>query len=101
MKTFLQWRESFSATNVMQTAKGDKENYGVRAAEGFQDVVDALRTLASENPQSYNFIIAKIRSEAQKVNPSLGSSVGVAGRRYGSAVASANAKNSSQMEVDS
>lgn len=96
MKTYLQWRESFSATGVMQSARGDKDRYGNLAAEGLQDIVDALRRLAAENPQSYKFIIAKIRSEIQRIDPSAGSAVGMGGRRYGAAVAR-TADNSEQL----
>lgn len=96
MKTYLQWRENFSASGVMQSARGDRDSYGNIAAEGLQDIVDALRKLASENPQSYNFIVAKIRSEIQKVDPSAGSAVAMGGRRYGAAVAKA-AGNSQQL----
>lgn len=95
MKTYLQWRESFSAMSVMQSAKSDKDNLGNLAAEGLQEIVDALRTLAEKNPQSYNFIVAKIRSEMQKIDPSAGSAVSMGGRRYGTAVAR-SADNSQQ-----
>lgn len=96
MKTYLQWRESFSAANVAAGARGDKDSHGNLAAEGLQEIVDALRKLAAENQQSYNFIVAKIRSEIQKIDPSAGSAVGMGGRRYGAAVARA-ADNSQQL----
>jgi hypothetical protein len=100
MKTYLHWRENFNAMGVAQSAKADKAGYGNLAAEGLQDVVDALRRLASENPQAYSFIVSKIRSEVQKVDPSAGSSVGMGGRRYGAAVAG-SANNSNQTGVQS
>lgn len=96
MKTYLQWRENFSASNVTSGARGDKDAYGDLAASGLQDIVDALRKIAAENPQSYNFIVAKIRSEIQNIDPSAGSAVGTAGRRYGSAVAGQVSSNNSQ-----
>jgi hypothetical protein len=87
MKTYLQWRENFSAAGVMQQAKGDKEAYGNLAAEGLQEIVDALRRLATESPQSYKFILAKIRAELQRIDPAAGSAVAMGGRRFGSAAA--------------
>lgn len=91
MKTFLQWRESFSAANVAATAKGDQSSYGNVAAEGLQDVVDALRTLASQpGQQAYKFIVAKIKAEVQKIDPRAASDVGMGGRRYGAAVGSSD-----------
>lgn len=97
MKTYLQWRENFSAAGVAADAKGDQRSYGNIAAEGLQDVVDALRLLASKNPQSYNFLVAKIRAEVQKVDPSSASSVGMGGRRFGAAAAK-SAEQSQQAE---
>lgn len=96
MKSFLQWREGFNATNVAMGARGDQREYGNLAAEGLQDIVAALRTLAEKSPQSYNFIVSKIRSEVQKVDPSSASSVGLGGRRYGSAVKQGMAANSQE-----
>lgn len=87
MKTYMQWRENFSAATVAAAARGDKDELGSQAAEGLQGIVDALRRIAKENPQSYNFIVAKIRSEIQRIDPSAGSAVGTAGRKYGSSVA--------------
>lgn len=92
MRTFLQWRENFSATAVGAAARGDQRSYGNVAAEGLQDVVDALRMLAEKNPQSYNFLVSKIRAEVQKVDPSAASSVAVGGRRYGTAVGRDNSQ---------
>jgi len=85
MKTFLKWRESFSAANVAATARVDQGDYGNRAAEGLQDVVDALRMLAEKSPQSYNFLVSKIKSEVQKVDPRVASGVVIGGRLYGAA----------------
>lgn len=99
MKTFLQWRENFSVANVAQGAKGDRSDYGAVAAGGLQDVVDALRALASKNPQAYNFIVSKIRAEVQKVDPSAASSVGMGGRRYGAAVRKVADNNSQETGV--
>jgi hypothetical protein len=98
MKTYLQWRENFSATAVAQGAKDDRSGYGNLAAEGLQDVVEALRRLASESPQDYQFIVSKIRAAMQKIDPSAGSSVGMGGRRYGAAAAK-TADNSNQTGV--
>lgn len=100
MITYIKWLESFSAAGVARDARGDKDRYGNLAAEGLQDVVDALRLLAEENPQAYNFIVAKIRGEVQKINPSLGNSVGVAGRRYGSAVAKSGSMGNQHSGVE-
>lgn len=96
MKTYLQWRENFSAATVAAAARGDKDELGGQAAGGLQGIVDALRKIAAENPQSYNFIVAKIRSEIQRIDPSAGSSVGTAGRKYGSAVARQVSSNNQQ-----
>jgi hypothetical protein len=95
MNTFRQWRENFSAGAVGMAARGDQSNYGNVAAEGLQDVVNALRMIAEKNPQSYNFIVSKIRAEVQKIDPSAASSVATGGRRYGSA---ANQNISQQAE---
>lgn len=97
MKTYLQWRESFSAANVVRGAKGDQSDYGNMAAGGLQEVLDALRLLAGKNPQAYNFIVSKIKAEVQKVDPSSASSVGIGGRRYGMAVKQGDANNSQEM----
>lgn len=86
MKTFLKWRESFSASGVARDAKHDQGEYGNMAASGLQGVVDALRLLAQKDPQSYNFIISKIRTAAQRVDPSMATAIGTGGRRYGVAV---------------
>jgi hypothetical protein len=83
MKTFLQWRENFSTANVVASARGDQSEYGNRAAAGLQDVVDALRMLAEKSPQSYNFLVSKIKAEVQKVDPRAASGVGIGGRLYG------------------
>lgn len=99
MKTFLQWRENFSAANVAKGAKGDQREYGNVAAEGLQDIVDALRLLATKNPQSYNFLVSKIRAEVQKVDPSAASSVGLGGRRYGAAARQVADNNSQETGV--
>lgn len=96
MRTFQQWRENFSASAVGMAARGDQSSYGNVAAEGLQDVVSALRMIAEKNPQSYNFIVSKIRAEVQKLDPSAASSVSVGGRRYGAAV---KQDNSQQSEV--
>jgi len=85
MKTYLEWKESFSAVDVLKGARDDKDSYGSLAAEGMQEVVGALKRLAVESPQAYKFIVAKIRSEMQRIDPSSASSVGAGGRRYGSA----------------
>jgi hypothetical protein len=98
MKTYLQWRENFSAAGVAQQAKRDKDEYGNLAAEGLHGIVDALRTLALKKPESYNFLVAKIRSEVQKIDPSAGSAVAMGGRRFGSAAAKAT-DNSNQTGV--
>jgi hypothetical protein len=100
MKTYLQWRENFSATAVMQGARADRSDYGNIAAQGLQDIVDALRRLASESPQSYNLIVSKIRNEVRKIDPSAGASLGVGGRRYGAAVGR-QSNNSQQAGVQS
>ena len=100
MKTYGEWLESFSAAGVAQDARGDKDSYGNLAAEGLQEVVDALRLLAAKNPQAYNFIVAKIRGEVQKIDPSSGASVGVAGRRYGSAVANSGSMDNQQSGIN-
>lgn len=86
MKTFGEWAEAFSASGVAKDARGDQSDYGNVAAAGLQGVVDSLRMLAEKNPQSYNFIVSKIRAEVQKIDPSAASSVAVGGRRYGQAV---------------
>jgi hypothetical protein len=100
MKTYLQWRENFNLSAVTTGAKADRSGYGNLAAEGLQDVVEALRRLASESPQEYAFIVSKIRSAMQKIDPSAGSSVGIGGKRYGAAVAK-SVDNSNQMGVQS
>lgn len=98
MKTFRQWRENFSASNVAAGARSDQGDYGANAAAGLQDTVDALRLLAQKNPQAYAFLISKIKAEVQKIDPSAASSVGIGGRRYGAAVKGSMSSNSQDSE---
>lgn len=55
----------------VENLKSDKSQYGQMAWEGLQSIYDALKSLATQNPQKLMGIIQKIKSELQQTNPDI------------------------------
>lgn len=61
----------YTVQQSVNNLKADKGQYGQMAWEGLQSVYEALKSLASQNPQKLVGIIQKIKMELQQADPDL------------------------------
>lgn len=86
MKTFLQWRETTTVADATADSREIRGQYGATAFSGFQDIVHALQTLASADPQKFGIVVGKIRTVLSSEDKQAANLAMAGGRKFVSAV---------------
>lgn len=90
MKTFLHWRETTTAAGAAADTRDLYKQYGAAGASGFQDIVQALQAIATQDPQKFARVVNQIRTVLAAEDGDAARAAMAGARRFQRAVGSAS-----------